>query len=145
METILKTNWKCQSTWKRASKNTTWCLAGCSIGDLGTIAFFQYFEIPWSTFSIMILAIINGLITSIILETLIMMRQTSLVMAFRTAIGMSFISMLTMEIAMNITDIIITGEAKLTFISVPLMLIVGFISPLPYNYWRLKVLGVSCH
>ena len=145
METILKTNWKCQDTWKRASKNTTWCLAGCSIGDLGTIAFFQYFEIPWSTFSIMILAIINGLITSIILETLIMMRQTSLVMAFRTAIGMSFISMLTMEIAMNITDIIITGEAKLTFISVPLMLIVGFISPLPYNYWRLKVLGVSCH
>lgn len=145
METILKTNWKCQHTWKRASKNTMWCLAGCSIGDLGTIAFFQYFEIPWSTISIMILAIINGLITSIILETLIMMRQTSFVMAFRTAIGMSFISMLTMEIAMNVTDIIITGEAKLTFLSVPLMLIVGFISPLPYNYWRLKVLGVSCH
>lgn len=145
METILKTNWKCQHTWKRASKNTMWCLAGCSIGDLGTIAFFQYFEIPWSTISIMILAIINGLITSIILETLIMMRQTSFVMAFRTAIGMSFISMLTMEIAMNVTDIIITGEAKLTILSVPLMLIVGFISPLPYNYWRLKVLGVSCH
>jgi hypothetical protein len=25
------------------------------------------------------------------------------------------------------------------------MLICGFITPLPYNYWRLKALGKSCH
>jgi len=25
------------------------------------------------------------------------------------------------------------------------MLIAGFIVPLPYNYWRLKVHGKSCH
>tara|TARA_Y100001933_G_C18508577_1_gene359730 strand:+ start:22 stop:459 length:438 start_codon:yes stop_codon:yes gene_type:complete len=145
MATILKTTWRCQHTWKKASKNTSWCLLGCSIGDLGTIAFFQYFGIQWPTLSIMILAIINGLLTSIILETLIMMKQTDFKKAFQTAIGMSFISMLTMEIAMNITDLIITGEAMLTFVSVPMMLIAGFLAPLPYNYWRLKVLGISCH
>ncbi len=145
MVTILNTTWRCKHTWKKASKNTSWCLLGCSIGDLGTIAFFQYFEIQWPTISIMILAIINGLLTSIILETLIMMKQTDFKKAFQTAIGMSFISMLTMEIAMNITDLIITGEAMLTFFSVPMMLIAGFFSPLPYNYWRLKVLGISCH
>jgi len=34
-------NWKCKHTWKRSAKNTAWCLLGCSIGDFGTILFFQ--------------------------------------------------------------------------------------------------------
>ena len=34
-------NWKCQHTWRRAAKNTMWCLVGCSIGDFGTILFFS--------------------------------------------------------------------------------------------------------
>ena len=43
----------------------------------------------------MILAIINGLITSIILETLILMRQNfSFQKAVKVALGMSFISMI---------------------------------------------------
>jgi hypothetical protein len=25
------------------------------------------------------------------------------------------------------------------------MLIAGFVTPLPYNYWRLKALGKACH
>ena len=34
-------SWTCQSTWRKASVNTLWCLLGCSIGDFGTIFFFQ--------------------------------------------------------------------------------------------------------
>ena len=32
----------------------------------------------------------------------------------------------------------------LTWWVVPLML-AGFVTPLPYNYWRLKALGKACH
>ena len=94
---------------------------------------------------IMTLAIINGLITSIILETLILSHQMTLKLAFRTAIGMSLISMISMEAAMNITDVMLTGGAMLTWWVIPFMLFAGFITPLPYNYWRLKALGKACH
>ena len=72
---ILKINWLCNHTWKRSAKNTAWCLLGCAIGDFGTILFFQLTKIPFPVLYIMILAIINGLITSIILETLILIKQ----------------------------------------------------------------------
>ena len=71
----LSFNWSCKHTWKRSAKNTAWCLLGCSIGDFGTILFFQLTKIPFPVLGIMTLAIINGLITSIILETVILMRQ----------------------------------------------------------------------
>jgi len=93
----------------------------------------------------MTLAIINGLITSILLETIILTRQMDFKSAFQTAIGMSMISMLMMEISMNSLDWIILGGAKLNLIIIPFMLIVGFITPLPYNYWRLKKYGKNCH
>ena len=92
----------------------------------------------------MILAIINGLITSIILETFILIQQVlDFSKAFKTAIGMSFISMISMETTMNLADYFLTGGAMLTWWVIP-MLIVGF-NPWPYNYWRLKKIGVSCH
>ena len=138
-------HWKCKHTWRRSAKNTSWCLLGCSIGDFGTILFFQLSGIPWPTLSIMLLAIINGIITSIILETIILLKQMDFYKAVKTALGMSFISMIAMEIAMNITDLIITGGAMLTWWVIPIMLIVGFYTPLPYNYWRLKKYNVSCH
>ncbi len=138
-------NWRCRHTWRRSSKNTLWCLLGCSIGDLGTIAFFQYTGIPWSTLAIMSLAILNGLLTSIALETVILSRQMALKAAFQTAIGMSLISMISMEAAMNLVDVWLTGGAKLTWWVIPMMLLAGFITPLPYNYWRLKALGKACH
>ncbi len=87
-------HWSCKHTWSRSAKNTFWCLLGCSIGDFGTILFFQLSKIPFPILGIMILAIINGLITSIILETIILLRQNfSLKIAFKTAVGMSLISM----------------------------------------------------
>ena len=139
-------HWTCKHTWKRSAKNTAWCLLGCSIGDFGTILFFQLSKIPFPVLGIMTLAIINGLITSIILETVILMRQNfDFRKAFNTAIGMSFISMISMEVAMNLTDYLLTGGAILTWWVVPLMLIVGFVTPWPYNYWRLKKFNIACH
>lgn len=143
----LNIHWTCRHTWHRASYNTSWCLLGCAIGDFGTIAFFQYLYtgIPWSTLAIMSLAIINGLITSIILEAIILIRQMPLGIAVKTACGMSLVSMLAMETAMNLVDVAITGGARLTFAVLPVMLLAGFLAPLPYNYWRLKKLGKACH
>ena len=144
-ETI-KFNWNCKHTWRRSAKNTAWCLLGCAIGDFGTILFFQITKIPFPVLTIMTLAIINGLITSIILETIILLRQNfKFSNALKTALGMSFISMISMEVAMNLTDYLLTGGAILTWWVVPIMLIVGFLTPWPYNYWRLKKFNISCH
>ena len=128
-------SWKCKHTWRRASINTLWCLLGCSIGDFGTIYFFQITQNPWewSVLSIMTLAIINGLITSIMLETFILSRQMILKEAFKVAIGMSLISMISMEAAMNIVDVLLTGGAMLTWWVIPIMLLAGFITPLPLS------------
>ena len=138
-------NWKCKKTWKQAKINTLWCLLGCSIGDFGTIYYFQKIDHSWSNFEVMGLAIVNGLLTSIILETIILLKQMDFVSSLKTALGMSFISMVGMEIAMNATDILLTGGAMLTWWVVPIMLIVGFLTPWPYNYWRLKKFGIACH
>ena len=139
-------SWSCKHTWSRSAKNTFWCLFGCSIGDFGTILFFQLTKIPFPVLAIMVLAIINGIITSIILETIILLRQNlSLKSAFKTAVGMSLISMVSMEIAMNATDYFLTGGAILTWWVVPIMLAVGFVTPWPYNYWRLKKFNEACH
>ena len=139
-------HWSCKHTWSRSAKNTSWCLLGCSIGDFGTILFFQLTQIPFPVLAIMTLAIINGIITSIILETIILLRQNfSFKLAFKTAVGMSLISMVSMEIAMNATDYFLTGGAILTWWVVPIMLAVGFVTPWPYNYWRLKKFNEACH
>ena len=144
-QSIKTLDWYCINTWLQASKNTMWCLLGCCIGDFGTIGFFQFLEIAWPVSLIMTLAIINGIITSIILETIILSKQMLFKLAFKTAIGMSLISMVSMEAAMNLTDFILTGGAILTWWVIPFMLFAGFVTPLPYNYWRLKALGKACH
>ena len=139
-------HWSCKHTWRRSAKNTAWCLLGCAIGDFGTILFFQLTKIPFPVFGIMTLAVINGLITSIILETIVLMKQNlNFSKAFKTAMGMSFISMISMEVTMNLTDYFLTGGAILTWWVIPIMLIVGFLTPWPYNYWRLKKFGIACH
>ena len=139
-------DWSCKNTWKVSAKNTFWCLLGCAIGDFGTILFFQLSQIPFPILGIMTLAIINGVITSIILETIILIRQNfSFVNALKTASGMSLISMISMEITMNLTDYLLTGGAILNWWVIPIMLIVGFLTPWPYNYWRLKKFGIACH
>tara|TARA_Y100000768_G_scaffold37433_1_gene24480 strand:- start:266 stop:913 length:648 start_codon:yes stop_codon:yes gene_type:complete len=142
-------NWTDGPVWRQSAHNTKWCLVGCSIGDFGTIAAFQfipYFDaLGWSTMSIMLLAMFNGIMTSIALETFILSAQMALNEAFRVAIGMSLISMISMEAAMNIVDVVLTGGAKLTLWVIVPMLVAGFLTPWPYNYWRLKKYGVACH
>ena len=139
-------NWSCKHTWNLSARNTLWCLLGCSIGDFGTILFFQLTEIPFPILGIMTLAIINGLLTSIALETIVLMKQKfSFFNALKTALGMSFISMISMEIAMNLVDYFLVGDAKLTWWVIPFMLLAGFLTPWPYNYWKLKMFNQACH
>ena len=137
-------SWNCKHTWKKARINTLWCLIGCSIGDFGTIFYFQNIDHSWSVTSIMILAIVNGLLTSIILETIILLKQMVLYDAIKTALGMSLISMISMEIAMNLVDYLVTGGAKINLMVMPLMLLAGFLTPWPYKYWRLKKFNKGC-
>ena len=142
-------HWRDGSVWRQSAHNTKWCLIGCSIGDFGTIAAFQFIPyldaLGWSTMSIMLLAMFNGIMTSIALETFILSAQMALKEAFRVAIGMSLISMISMEAAMNIVDVVLTGGAKLTVWVILPMLVAGFLTPWPYNYWRLKKYGMACH
>ena len=142
-------NWTDGPVWRQSAHNTKWCLVGCSIGDFGTIAAFQFipylYALGWSTMSIMMLAMFNGIMTSIALETIILSAQMALKEAFRVAIGMSLISMISMEAAMNVVDVVLTGGAKLTLWVIIPMLVAGFLTPWPYNYWRLKKYGVACH
>ena len=146
IEKNISFHWSCRKTWRISAKNTMWCLIGCSIGDFGTIAFFQISGISWPVLLVMILAIINGLLTSIALETAIL-HQGGMILreSFQTAIGMSLISMIMMETVMNATDWLLTGGALLTWWVIPLMLAAGFVAPWPYNYWKLKKWGMACH
>lgn len=138
--------WTNTHTWIKSAHNTKWCLIGCAIGDFGTIAYFQFSDFEVSTLTIMLLATINGLVTSILFETLILLRSGFQPgNALKTAFGMSFISMLAMEMAMNATDYLLTGGAVLTWRVVLLASLAGFLTPWPYNYWRLEKLGKSCH
>lgn len=138
-------SWKCKHTWKKSAVNTSWCLLGCSIGDFSTILYFQLNPSDWTTMSIMMLAMMNGLLTSIALETYILTKQMDIKSALQTALGMSFISMIAMEASMNIVDVLLTGGAELNIWVVPIMLIAGFLTPWPYNYWRLKKFNIACH
>ena len=137
-------DWKCRSTWAKSSYNTLWCLIGCSIGDFGTILYFQNIDHSLSIYLVMLIAIINGIVTSIILETLILLKQMNFSNAINTAFKMSIISMVVMEVCMNVVDLVFAGGVINLWI-IPLMLIAGFLSPLPYNYYRLKKYNESCH
>ena len=141
---MLDIDWTCKSTWRKSSYNTMWCLIGCSIGDFGTIYFFQSIDHSLSIYLVMLLAIINGIITSIILETVILSKQFPIFEALNIAINMSLISMISMEIAMNAVDLIF-AEGVLTLTIIPFMLLAGFVTPLPYNYFRLKKYNQACH
>lgn len=92
----------------------------------------------------MLIAIFNGLVTSVLLETFILLKSMKFSDALKTALGMSFISMIAMEISMNLTDLILAGGV-ITWWVIPVMLAAGFVTPWPYNYWRLKKYGMACH
>ena len=136
--------WNCIKTWRESAYNTLWCLIGCSIGDFGTIFYFQSIDHSLSIYVVMLIAIFNGLVTSVLLETFILLKSMTFNNALKTALGMSFISMVAMEISMNLTDLILAGGI-ITWWVIPVMLAAGFVTPWPYNYWRLKKYGMACH
>jgi copper chaperone CopZ len=151
--TVPDFDWRDGAVWKQSANNTKWCLLGCSIGEFATLAYYQYagwpMEVAIGTTLFWFLAalpIINGLITSVVLETYLLMRtQMDLGIAFKTAMGMSFIGMIAMEAAMEATDWALTGTMGMNWWVIPPMLIAGFLTPWPYNYWRLKKYGKACH
>ncbi len=138
--------------WNRATFNTLNCLLGCSIGDFGMVFYLQAFYPATPMIWQMTLAVIAGLCTSILLETAILKFREHFdwLLALKTAFGMSFISMVAMEIAMTSTDFMITGgkaafSDPVYWLALLPALIVGFLVPLPYNYYRLKKFNQACH
>ena len=147
-----KISWKNIKNWKRASFNTLNCLIGCSIGDFGMIIFLQAYYPETSIMWQMILAIIAGLITSIMLETMLLKYREHFnwIFALKTAFGMSFISMVGMEIVMNTSDFMVTGgkaafDNPMYWTALLIALIAGFLAPLPYNYYKLEKFNKACH
>lgn len=144
--------WTDVPAWKQASRHTMHCLIGCNIGDFGMLIYLQAYHPDTPLWLRMILAMSAGVTTSILLETTMLKIRESFSWpdAFRMAITMSFISMLGMEFAENITDFILTGgTVPVTdpwfWGALGISLVVGFLAPLPYNYWRFKKSGAACH
>lgn len=144
--------WFDRKIWNRSGFNTMNCLIGCSIGDFGMILYLQAFH-PGTSMAIqMILATITGLITSVILETVLLhvREKFSWKLSLQTAFSMSFLSMVAMELAMNTTDFMITG-GKAAFsnpsywFALLAAMVAGFLVPWPYNYYKLKKFNKACH
>lgn len=144
--------WNDTSVWKRAGFNTLNCLIGCSIGDFAMILFLQRFYPSTSMTVQMILAVIAGLMTSVAFETILLRTREKFAWApaFQTALSMSFISMVAMEVVMNFTDFMITGGKAafgnpMYWTALLVASLAGFIVPLPYNYYKLKKYNRACH
>jgi copper chaperone CopZ len=144
--------WADKKVWGRASFNTLNCLIGCSIGDFGMIIFLQAFYPETNMMTQMVLATIAGLCTSILLETILLRAREKFnwALAFQTAFSMSFISMIAMELAMNTSDFMMTGGKAafgnpMYWIALAVSMVVGFLAPLPYNYYKLKKFNKACH
>ena len=136
--------WIQKDKWTASAFNTFVCLLGCSIGDFGTILYFQIYTDIKSLSIVMPIAIINGILTSIALEAILLLRTMGYKDAIKIATGMSMISMVSMELAMNITDIFLEGGLIISLSSLLPVLFVGFIVPWPYNYWRLVKYNKNC-
>lgn len=144
--------WADKKIWGRAGFNTLNCLIGCSIGDFGMIIFLQAFYPNTGMMTQMVLATIAGLCTSILLETILLRvrEKFNCALALQTAFSMSFISMVAMELAMNTSDFMMTGGKAafgnpMYWIALAVSLVVGFLAPLPYNYYKLKKYNKACH
>lgn len=144
--------WRTQTIWKRAAANTTRCLVGCSVGDMGALFAMQHAELGLSMPTTMAVAMTCGLGTSFALETAVLRYQESMTLkvAAATAFNMSIVSMLAMELAETSTDLYLTGgvlqpDQPHWWAALFVSLGAGFVTPLPYNYYRLKRHGRSCH
>jgi len=96
-------------------------------------------------------AMVGGLATSLSVETIVLRAQgLSLSQAMRTALNMSFLSMLAMEatestVALVLIDGPFDASNPLCWAALVPSTMAGFIVPLPYNYYMLRRFGRSCH
>ncbi|KAI0481903.1 hypothetical protein F4859DRAFT_513039 [Xylaria cf. heliscus] len=145
--------WTSAPLWRRAAINTLRCLIGCTSGDFSALWLLQTFYPEIGIGAIMGVAMVSGLTTSMLLETILLRYgrdKLSWANAAKTAVGMSFISMLTMEAAQNLVDYHLTGgavafDSPSFWVAAIISMGAGFITPLPYNYLRLKKYGKACH
>ncbi|PLN82891.1 hypothetical protein BDW42DRAFT_165887 [Aspergillus taichungensis] len=145
--------WTCRHTWSRSAINTLRCLIGCTTGDFTALWTLQSYAPDWGMPLMMGVSMTTGLLTSLTLETVLLAYGKDalpLRHAVRTAAGMSLVSMLAMESVQNAVDWHLTGGVvDVTDVGFWLKAVVsmgaGFVAPLPWNYWRLKALGVGCH
>ena len=144
--------WLDKHSWKQAARNTLNCLIGCSIGDFGTIIYFQHYYPEIHVLNIMPLAMLMGLITSILLETCLLKIKEgfSWFEGVKMAFSMSFLSMFVMELTENATNYALTGgtvspSEGFYWIALIISLVAGFLVPLPYNYYRFKTYNQHCH
>jgi hypothetical protein len=100
----------------------------------------------------MILAVVAGLMTSVFFETILLRTRERFAWtaAFQTALSMSFLSMVAMEVVMNFTDFMITGGKAafgnpMYWTALLVSMVAGFAAPLPYNYFKLKKYNKACH
>ncbi|KAG0302640.1 hypothetical protein BGZ98_007341 [Dissophora globulifera] len=147
--------WSDPASWKTASSNTFRCLIGCTAGDMSMLFYLQAYHPALSPGLAMALAMGSGILTSISLETVVLRVSKSSNMsweaAFKTATGMSLISMLTMEAVENAVDYHLMGWGNVNLAdpifwkAIGWSALAGWSAPLPFNYWNLKRHGKSCH
>lgn len=145
--------WRHAPTWRRAAANSLHCLLGCAIGDVAAMTLVPLWwpTVPLPT--LMAIAIAAGLFSSLLLETLVLRRRERMRWgaAVRVAFGMGILSMAAMELAMNVTDWLVMGSQRLPlhhagyWLAWLAALAAGFLAPLPYNYYKLRQHGRSCH
>ncbi|KAI8099811.1 uncharacterized protein BX664DRAFT_322180 [Halteromyces radiatus] len=153
MTIFSKTFWMDSISWKRTRVNTLRCLIGCTTGDFATMWYLQYYYPTISPMISMTAAVAAGLTTSLALETVLLKRTIpgiGYMSAFKTAMEMSFASMIAMEMAENIVDWHLMGGQVIFddpkfWMAALISTGAGYLVPLPYNYWRLKALGKACH
>ena len=138
-------DWFCRSTWKTSAKNTLVCLIGCMSGDYSALYLLHDYSSRISIWGVMVIAMACGLITSVALETLILLGQMRLKKALTTALGMSVVSMLMMELSANLMAIGLNQGQRLVWWVILPSLVAGFLAAWPYNYYRLRRYGLACH
>lgn len=151
---VISTNfsWSDNKVWGRAAFNTLNCLIGCSIGDFAMIIFLQKYYPGTPMTVMMIAAIVAGLMTSVAFETILLRTREKFAWkaALQTALSMSFMSMVAMEVVMNSTDFMLTGGKAafgnpMYWTALMISMVAGFLAPLPYNYYKLKKYNQACH
>ncbi|KAB8077877.1 hypothetical protein BDV29DRAFT_167612 [Aspergillus leporis] len=145
--------WTDKPTWSRAGVNTLRCLVGCTLGDFSALWMLQSLFPEMGMGAVMGVSMASGLLTSLTLETVLLVQGKDRLPwkhAFKTACGMSFISMLAMESVQNLVDyhltggVVVLGDPGFWAAAVAAMG-AGFLAPLPWNYFRLRAWKKACH